>query len=186
MAENDKQNVSLSTIAYPIRRDDSLTKTFGPLLENGHLSDVTFKIGSKSISAHRFVLATRSTVFETMFYEPMKTTNATIEIVDRDYHTFQSILLCMYTDQVNINKDNVIETLIAAHKHDLSYLEAKCEKLIADCAELNKCLSYLDTLYDLDAFLPLKTNLFQSICEDFVRSKNSDSFLVIANWNFLN
>jgi len=39
---------------------------FGALLDSGDMADVTFRVGSEQIAAHRLVLATRSPVFKAM------------------------------------------------------------------------------------------------------------------------
>lgn len=172
--------------AYPVTRYESLTKTFGSLVGNDHLSDITFFVQGKFIPAHRFAMAVRSSVFEVMFYGPLKTRDKVITVKECSSDTFENILLYIYTNQIHIHAANVVEVMLTAHKYDLSFLKADCEKFLEDNKSPENALSVYDTLYAFETFLPLKMILLKYICDNFVaKIRAPDCLLPINNHSTL-
>lgn len=171
--------------SYPIRRDESLLKTFDSLLLNKQLSDVTFVVEGTKIAAHRFLLAARSSVFEAMFYGPLKSDTETVTITDCYLDIFQTVLMYIYTNDVDIHKNNVIPVMITAHKYDLSFLEAKCENFLSDCNDFEEIIQHFDVLYDVDAFFTLKKSLVKKIKENITGKRKRDLFLHISTFETL-
>lgn len=172
--------------AYPVNRNESLTKTWGTLVGNGHLSDITFLVKEKLIPAHRFPLAVRSTVFEAMFYGPAKSRDKLILIKDCSAETFESVLLYIYSNEINIHMANIVEVMLTAHKYDLSFLEAHCEEFITVNKNPKNVLPIYDSLYNLDTFLPLKAMLLKYICDNFAKNILApECLLPITNINTL-
>ena len=65
------------------------------MLKSGLLSDVTFEAGIPSVplQAHRYVLVSRSPVFEAMFCGPMKVdSGAKVIVEDIEVDIFRSLL----------------------------------------------------------------------------------------------
>ena len=95
------------------------------------LSDVKFAVcpeggsGSKTIPAHKFVLAISSPVFFAMFYGEMAERDC-VEIPDCEYESLLEVLRFIYSDEVNINSCNVMEVLYLAKKYMLPTLAEKC------------------------------------------------------------
>lgn len=158
---NDLMNRNFES--YPIRRDNSLLKTFDSLILNGRLSDVTFVVEGRQIAAHRFILAARSSIFESMFYGSLTSNVTTVTVTDCNYDVFLNMLIYIYTDAVDIHKNNVVPVMMIAHKYDLSFLEAQCEDFILKCEDMEEVLKYFDVLFLVDAFCTLKKNLITHI-----------------------
>lgn len=62
---------------------------FGMLLENEECSDVTFNVSGEKFHAHKLVLAARSPVFETEFFNRMDEDNQEIVVTDMEPKVFK-------------------------------------------------------------------------------------------------
>lgn len=98
---------------------------------NGLLSDVSFLVGcgshSQRILAHKFILSVGSAVFDAMFNGPMAVSStADIEIPDVEPAAFMSMLRFLYTDEVHLGLDMVMQCLYAAKKYAVVALEKAC------------------------------------------------------------
>lgn len=62
---------------------------FGMLLESEEGSDVTFNVGGEKFRAHKLVLAARSPVFETEFFNGMEEDNDEIVVTDMEPKVFK-------------------------------------------------------------------------------------------------
>lgn len=174
--------ISLGFASYPVRRSQSPLKTYGSLLQNGNLADVIFEIGGKYIPAHRLLLAARSTVFERMFYGPAKLNDRIINILDSSADTFERMLMYIYTNEVTLQKSNVVEIMLLAHKYELTFLEDQCEQFILRCINYEETVLYYDTLFRVDTFFSLKERLLQHICDRFIDMKTANSLLAISEF----
>lgn len=166
--------------SYSVTRKETISQTLRSLVENSTFSDVTFCVEGEYVAAHRFPLAVRSDVFKAMFYGPASTENKIIKVDDISMDTFKIVLLYIYTDQINIMKQNVIELLYAAHKYNLGFLEDKCERFIESNKSVVNALLVYGQLYHFDAFLSLKMSMLSYICDNFYeRFSDPECFTVI-------
>ena len=84
------------------------------MLNNDRLSDVKFVASNSNgeseskqvISAHNFILAIGSPVFEAMFYGERVETKDTIELPDCDYESLLELFRHIYSDEVNLSGSN--------------------------------------------------------------------------------
>ncbi|KAM7449043.1 hypothetical protein ABFA07_003041 [Porites harrisoni] len=94
------------------------------------LSDVKFVVrdsqgGRKRIPAHKFVLA--------MFFGEMaETTKDSVEISDCDYKSLLELFRFIYSDEVNLNVDNVIQLLYLSNKYMVTTLAEKCSAFLQE------------------------------------------------------
>ena len=74
--------------------DKSLAETNLHMLENDILCDVTFKTGENltEIKAHKFILVSRSRVFEAMFCGALAEPEASVTIPDIEADIFKMLL----------------------------------------------------------------------------------------------
>ncbi|KAF6998066.1 hypothetical protein CFC21_014225 [Triticum aestivum] len=111
-----------------------LDRHLGDLLKNKDAADLTFQVGGQSISAHRCVLAARSSVFKAELLGAMKESSAAspIEICDMEDDVFKSLLHFMYTDSVPLTlKLDVVmagHLLVAADRYNVVRLKQICEE----------------------------------------------------------
>ena len=103
------------------------------------LSDVKFVVrdsikgGSKSakkIPAHKFLLAISSPVFYAMFYGELAEKKDSIDISDCDHSSLLELFRFVYSDEVNLNADNVMQVLYLAKKYMLPSLAEKCTEFL--------------------------------------------------------
>ena len=94
------------------------------MFNNELLSDVKFVVrdaegGSereKKIPAHKFLLAMSSPVFYAMFYGELAERKDSIDISDYDHKSLLEMFRFVYSDEVNLNADNVMQVLYLAKK----------------------------------------------------------------------
>lgn len=100
------------------------------MFNNPLMSDITFCVGTgsnvKKIPAHKYVLATGSSVFFAMFYGGLAKDVQEVEIPDVEPVAFQNLLRYLYTDEIQLEADNVLATLYAAKKYIITHLAQAC------------------------------------------------------------
>jgi len=117
------------------------------VFNNELLCDVRFLVGSGSraqhFSSHKFILSVGSAVFDAMFNGPMAVnTTAEIELPDVEPAAFMSMLRFLYTDEVRLGPDMVMQCLYTAKKYAVCALEKAC----VDYLKRNLCSDNAFTL----------------------------------------
>ncbi|ELT97520.1 hypothetical protein CAPTEDRAFT_213147 [Capitella teleta] len=113
-------------------------------------TDVEFEVGTtaeqiKNIRAHKYVLMSRSPVFEAMFNGGLsKNTGDLVQITDVDSDAFNETLKYIYFEKAEINSQNVLATLYASKKYVLPLLTAQCKDFLAKNLHLESVCSILD------------------------------------------
>ena len=110
------------------------------MFNNELLSDVKFVVrdserGSenmKKIPAHKFLLAISSPVFYAMFYGELAEKKDSIDISDCDHKSLLELFRFIYSDEVNLNADNVMQVLYLAKKYMLPSLADKCTEFLRE------------------------------------------------------
>jgi len=101
------------------------------------LSDVKFVVRdsqggseSKKIPAHKFVLAISSPVFFAMFYGELAETKDSVDITDCEYESLLELFRFIYSDEANLNPDNVMQVMYLAKKYMLPSLVDRCSSYL--------------------------------------------------------
>ena len=110
------------------------------MFNNELLSDVKFVVqdaegGSESmkkIPAHKFLLAISSPVFYAMFYGELAEKKDSVDISDCDHKSLLEMFRFVYSDEVNLNADNVMQVLYLAKKYMLPSLADKCTEFLRE------------------------------------------------------
>ena len=110
------------------------------MFNNELLSDVKFVVrdsrgGSenmKKIPAHKFLLAISSPVFYAMFYGELAEKKDSVDISDCDNESLLELFRFMYSDEVKLNADNVMQVLYLAKKYMLPSLAEKCAEFLGE------------------------------------------------------
>ena len=124
------------------------------IFNNELLSDVKFvapasnsesesRKSQNSIPAHKFVLAISSPVFYAMFYGEMAETASTIELPDCDYESLLELFRYLYSDEVNLTGNNVMQVLYLAKKYLVPSLADKCTEYLRKHLEASNVFSIL-------------------------------------------
>ncbi|TGZ54816.1 BTB/POZ domain-containing protein 3 [Temnothorax longispinosus] len=113
---------------------------------NNHLmADIIFIVGSpghtQTIPAHKYVLATGSSVFYAMFYGGLPENKRDIEVPDVEPAAFLALLRYMYCDEVQLEADTVLATLYVAKKYIVPHLARACVNYLeTSLTAKNACL----------------------------------------------
>ena len=118
----------------------TITRRTTFIFNNELLSDVRFVVPvsteqggiNMAIPAHKFVLAISSPVFFAMFYGQMAETKASIELPDCEYESLLELFRFMYSDEVNLSGNNVMQVLYLAKKYMVPSLTEKCAKYLRE------------------------------------------------------
>jgi BTB/POZ domain-containing protein 1/2 len=108
----------------------TIKERLGFMFGNELMADVYFIVGRESqmqrVPAHKFVLSVSSAVFDAMFNGGMATSSAEIELPDVEPAAFISMLRFLYTDEVRIGPETVMQCLYTAKKYAVVALERAC------------------------------------------------------------
>ncbi|CAL4941959.1 unnamed protein product [Urochloa decumbens] len=98
-----------------------MCQNFGDLLKTKEGVDVVFVVSGETFTAHRCVLAARSTVFKKQFFGPMNnvTTASPICIDDMEAKVFKALLRFIYTDSPGIDEEEEEEEVEEEEGEDL-------------------------------------------------------------------
>ena len=101
------------------------------------LSDVKFVVcdsqgESKTIPAHKFVLAISSPVFFAMFFGKVAEIKDPVEICDCEYESLLELFRFIYSDDAKLNADNVMQLLYLSKKYMLPTLAEKCSAFLKE------------------------------------------------------
>ncbi|XP_067660674.1 BTB/POZ domain-containing protein 6-like [Haliotis asinina] len=177
------------------------------MLETEEFSDVTFLLGSQKhvVRAHRYVLVSRSCVFNAMFCGPLAE-KGDITIPDIEADIFTQFLRYVYTDDATIDAETVTGLMYTSRKYSIDALYDRCvefmeESLSEDnvCQILEECHCYGEVDLEQKALEILteggkrvtKSPGFQGLCSDclekFLKSetlklKEEDAFEAVLSW----
>ncbi|XP_040575495.1 BTB/POZ domain-containing protein 6-B [Lepeophtheirus salmonis] len=160
------------------------------LFESRPFSDITFLVGEnkgespQNISVHRGVLVSASPIFARMFNEEIKGSNKEeIHVPDVVPSAFDSMLKWIYTDEIELNYENVIPILYCAKKYRLPMLKVACDTYIQNkvklkdlCEifyqvrrhEISECQQWIENWQLLDPCDTLTSNSFLRIKDNRV------------------
>ncbi|KAK9059101.1 hypothetical protein SSX86_021720 [Deinandra increscens subsp. villosa] len=161
---------------------------FGMLLENMEGSDVVFNVAGETFYAHKLVLAARSPVFRSRFFEK-EGDDHEIVITDMEPKVFKAMLYFIYTDELNkdelagssaSSESYVADTLsakllAAADEYLLCRLKRMCESRICKDISVNsvgRILALADTYHAME----LKAICLRFVSENLAAVMRSEGF----------
>ncbi|KAL6654220.1 hypothetical protein ACP70R_007685 [Stipagrostis hirtigluma subsp. patula] len=169
--------VKIRAEATPVRilaaPSSDLHRDLGGLLAGGVGGDVKFKVGRETITAHKYVLAARSSVFKAELFGQMKERKSTrIRIDDVEPVVFRAMLHFIYTDTLpEMEEDDKIamaqHLLVAADRYNLQRLKLVCEDVLCNFIDTSNAATTL-TLAEQHACHRLKDGCFK-----FLESKGN-------------
>ncbi|XP_048735903.1 BTB/POZ domain-containing protein 6-like [Ostrea edulis] len=135
--------------------------------------DVTFRVGKegKLVHVHKYVLASRSPVFDAMLYGDLAESDDII-VPDIEPSSFDALLRYLYCDDISFTPDTVTSVLYAADKYGVDDLVTKIKSYLDQNITNETVLTVLESakLFNLE-------DLLQK-CEDFIAS---DPFPVLQS-----
>ena len=158
------------------------------MFNNKLLSDVKFQVvdrdaegGSKSmkkIPAHKFLLAISSPVFYAMFYGELADKKDSIHVSDCDHKSLLELFRFVYSDEVNLNADNVMQVLYLAKKYMLPSLADKCSEFLRENLDASNVFHVLPDAQKYEE-KDLENHCWEVIDEDTEEAVKSDGFVTI-------
>ncbi|XP_077997550.1 BTB/POZ domain-containing protein 3-like [Glandiceps talaboti] len=180
------------------------------MLQNELMSDVHFLVGPKNlcqrVPAHKYVLATGSSVFYAMFYGDLAENRADIEIPDVEAQAFINLLKYLYCDEIDLTADTVLSTLYAAKKYIVPHLARACvgfletslsarnaciflsqSRLFEEPELTQRCWEVIDAQAEealkSDGFCDIDHTTLESVlCRETLNAKESVIFEAAARW----
>ncbi|XP_076267442.1 BTB/POZ domain containing protein 3 lute isoform X2 [Rhynchophorus ferrugineus] len=112
------------------------------MFNNDLMADIRFVVGSSQvIPAHKYVLATGSSVFYAMFYGGLAECKEEIEVPDVEPSAFLTLLKYLYCDEIHLEADTVLATLYVAKKYIVPHLARACVNYLeTSLTAKNACL----------------------------------------------
>ena len=110
------------------------------MFDNPFMSDIQFSCegSSEKFFAHKYVLATSSSVFYAMFYGELAEKSSNVYLSDTNDDSLGEFLKFLYTDDCRLTENNAVFVLYLAEKYNVPSLSEKCvEFLAANIAEEN-------------------------------------------------
>lgn len=162
---------------------------FGTLLENMEGSDITFNVAGEKFHAHKLVLAARSPMFRTKFFEGSEE-NKEVEVTDVEPKVFKAMLHFIYRD--SLTEDVELETstlsplslvsdsltaklLAAADAYGLERLRVMCESHL--CKDISvKSVAEILILAERCNASELKAVCLRFTAENLAAVMRSDGF----------
>ncbi|XP_043479842.1 protein roadkill-like [Leptopilina heterotoma] len=151
------------------------------LQDNEEFKDVTFNVEDKKFTAHKIILANRSTVFAAMFKNKMtEELTSVVEIDDTKSAIFQQMLNFIYTDQVENLEESAVELLYVAEKYQLEKLKNLSINSLNDKLSLKTVIKTLEVaeLYSIEL---LKHECLYFMSErkyDIIETKEFQEFIL--------
>lgn len=161
--------------------------------------DITFMVGSgdekQQILAHKYILISRSEVFEAMLVGPLHEHSNQIDIPDVNPAAFRKLLEFMYYDQTRLEEPDAYGLLYAARKYLVTDLVRRClQRLKTKMSIDNVCiiLSYADDdgtiklcldyifRYPLEV---LESDGFKELSQEYIKLIISDNRLGVREEN---
>ncbi|XP_060571389.1 BTB/POZ domain-containing protein 6-like [Ruditapes philippinarum] len=159
----------------------SFEETNWQMLQDERLCDITFLVGSEKeekIMAHRFILASRSPVFFTMFCGSLPETNH-IPVPDIEPAIFLDLLRFIYTEECCVDENNVMALLYCSKKYELERLKGACRKFLntnMSCENVFTILQHAIEFHEDD----LENRCLKFVMQNAETALKSDGFSTIS------
>ncbi|XP_022731079.1 BTB/POZ and MATH domain-containing protein 4-like [Durio zibethinus] len=183
--------VSVSSRLHSIQVPESdIGAHFGMLLENMEGSDITFDVAGEKFCSHKLVLAARSPVFRSEFFDGMDEEKQEIVITNLEPKVFKALLHFIYRDTLSeevesvgsssASVSSVSETLIAkllaaADRYCLERLKLMCESCLCKNISVNSVAKIL-ALADEYHAKELRAVCLRFAAENLAAVMRSDGF----------
>lgn len=144
------------------------------LLNNQELSDVKFQFEDNTVLfAHKFILASRSPVFEKMFIYCTSDENF-IHMDCTTANIFFKFLQYLYTDDISwLRVYNVGPVMAIAHKYGVNHLEDLCYEYMSARLNIENACTFLQHCYLFDnKFTEKLFSLIDTKCEDIISQQS--------------
>ncbi|XP_068475013.1 BTB/POZ and MATH domain-containing protein 4-like [Phaseolus vulgaris] len=173
--------------------ESDIGEDLGMMLDYEELCDVTFSVGGERFRAHKLILGTRSTVFQTWFSNGLGKDDMVIVLNDMESKVFKALLHFIYKDTLMEDEELILwqscsyssisesfpaKLLAAAEKFDLPRLKLMCESIF--CSDI----SIYSVPYILVLAYRYRATELKSICQKFC-TENYDAVKKFGGLEYL-
>uniref|UniRef100_A0A3Q3Q182 Ankyrin repeat and FYVE domain containing 1 n=1 Tax=Monopterus albus TaxID=43700 RepID=A0A3Q3Q182_MONAL len=111
--------------------------------------DLKVKVAGKKVSAHKFVLASRSDVWSLTNLA----STSELDLSDCKPEVAMAMLRWAYTDELELSEDDafLIELMKLANRFQLQLLRERCEKGVMSSVNVRNCIRFYQTAEELNA-----------------------------------
>ncbi|KAB1226845.1 BTB/POZ and MATH domain-containing protein 4 [Morella rubra] len=163
---------------------------FGTLLENMEGSDVAFDVMGEKFRAHKLVLAARSPLFRSEFFDGLEEDKQEIVVTDLEPKVFKAMLHFIYRDCLTedvecvasssscpspVSETLTAKLLAAADRYGLERLKLMCESCLCEDISVNSVAEIL-ALADRCNAAELKAVCLRFASENLAAVMRSDGF----------
>ena len=123
------------------------------MFNNPLMSDIKFTSGElkrKCFYAHKYVLATSSVVFYTMFYGGLTEKGSTIHLHDTDEESLEVFLRFLYTEDCKMTAEVAIKVMYLAKKYIVPSLTEKCVNVFHESLQPDNAVTVLEQAMHFD------------------------------------
>ncbi|XP_034116421.1 BTB/POZ domain-containing protein 6-B [Drosophila albomicans] len=183
------------------------------MFNNELLSDVRFIVGgdfdfdpNQTIPAHKYILATGSSVFYAMFYGGLAENKEEIKVPDVEPTAFLTLLRYLYCDEIKLEPEHILATLYAAKKYIVPHLARACvnylevkltaknaclllsqSRLFEESELMQRCWEVIDAQAEMavksEDFVDIDLKTFESILSrETLNCKEIHLFEAALNW----
>lgn len=140
--EPEKRSFSSSNTEQP----SDISKYIGSLYLNKYLSDVTFRIGSEELPAHKLILSSNR-YFYKLLYGDFAETNANVIDLEVGLKPFKAVLKYIYCGHLELSEldvTEIVDILTVVHMFNIPNLTAKILSHLTSVISLSNACTILE------------------------------------------
>ena len=150
--------ISLFLMAFQCDNDWQSTKKTvlernSHMFNNALMSDIKFTCAEskrKCFYAHKYVLATSSVVFYTMFYGGLTEKGPTIHLPDTDEESLEVFLRFLYTEDCKMTAEDALNVMYLSKKYIVPSLTEKCVEVFHESLQPDNVVTVLEQAMHFD------------------------------------
>ena len=148
----------------------------------GRFNDVTIQSNDTRIPANRMVLSCYCSFFDQIFASETNNqiNNSFVDIPDVDEKFLERLIQYIYTGQICIDSENVLDILAAAHHLELDEVKEFCFEYLENCMTSDNCITILITAKQYKNFA-LRDKVYKHISDNYKTRTKTPSFLNLDN-----
>ena len=148
----------------------------------GRFNDVTIQSNNTRISANQMVLSCYCSFFYQIFASETnnQVNNSFVDIPDVDGKSLEFLIQYIYTGQICIDSDNVLNILAAAHYLELDEVKKFCFEFLENCMTPDNCITILITAKQYKNFA-LRDKVYKHISDNYEIITKTPAFLKLNN-----
>ena len=148
----------------------------------GRFNDVTLQSNDTSIPANRMVLSCYCSFFDQIFASQRNNqmNGSVVDIPNVDGNLLELFIRYIYTGQICIDSDNVLDILAAAHHLEFDEVKEFCFEFLEKCLTPDNCITILITAKEYRNFT-LRDKVYKHISDNYKIITKTPAFLNLKN-----